>query len=259
LKRHSGRVWRWLWLLAALCSLPAAADPDALWHIVHEQCVPRQRAGLAPSPCAAVDLSQGEDRGHAVLKSQAGGLQYLLIPTAKTSGIESPALTRADAPAYWRAAWQARTFMAQRYGKPIARNAVALAINSAYGRSQQQLHIHVSCADPGVYATVDALKNRLNDQWQALPSRLMGHAYQARRLDALPGDLPAQEPFRLIAQAKSASADEMGHFSLAMLALTFADGQPGFALLLDHTDAVNGDHASAEELQDHSCAILRPQ
>jgi CDP-diacylglycerol pyrophosphatase len=43
-----------------------------------------------------------------VLKDIHGVLQYLLIPTARVSGIESPLLLQADAPDYWAAAWQAR-------------------------------------------------------------------------------------------------------------------------------------------------------
>ncbi|XLM23387.1 CDP-diacylglycerol diphosphatase, partial [Chromobacterium piscinae] len=46
--------------------------------------------------------------GVAVLKDRNGALQYLLIPTEKVSGIESPRLLGDDAPAYWREAWQAR-------------------------------------------------------------------------------------------------------------------------------------------------------
>ncbi|XLM23386.1 CDP-diacylglycerol diphosphatase, partial [Chromobacterium piscinae] len=32
-------------------------------------------------------------------------------------------------------------------GEPLPRQAVSLAINSQYGRSQNQLHIHISCTD----------------------------------------------------------------------------------------------------------------
>jgi CDP-diacylglycerol pyrophosphatase len=245
--------WIWLALLAALCSAAAMADPDALWKIVHEQCVPKQMAGLTPMPCAEVNL----DQGYAVLKDRVGAWQYLLIPTAQISGIESPALTQVNAPHYWQQAWRARAYMEQKTGRAIPRNDVALAINSAYGRTQRQLHIHISCVKPAVYQAVNAIKDSLGASWQTIPGALLDHHYQARRLDALPGDLPAEEPFSLISKDMASSPDEMGHYSLAMLALTFSDGTPGFVLLLDHTDPKNGDMAAAEELQDHSCAILQ--
>ena len=33
-----------------------AADPDALWKIVHDKCVPDQEQNGDPAPCALVDL-----------------------------------------------------------------------------------------------------------------------------------------------------------------------------------------------------------
>ena len=57
--------------IAALCSIAVtarAADPNALWNIVHGQCVPGERGHGDRSPCANVDLSAGEAAGFAVLK-----------------------------------------------------------------------------------------------------------------------------------------------------------------------------------------------
>ena len=99
-------------LLAAASTATAQADsdPDTLWRIVHEHCVPDQRTNLNPAPCVAVDLSAGEDRGYTVFKDYAGNEQYLLIPTARVTGIEDPVLLRPDAPNYLADAWRARSF-----------------------------------------------------------------------------------------------------------------------------------------------------
>ncbi|MET0331942.1 MAG: CDP-diacylglycerol diphosphatase, partial [Dyella sp.] len=43
--------------------------------------------------------------GYAILKDHHGPAQYLLIPTARITGIESPLLLRAGAPNYFAAAW----------------------------------------------------------------------------------------------------------------------------------------------------------
>src|SRR5689334_7751395 len=72
----------------------ANADPNALWTIVHDQCVPHQEAGGDPAPCAQVDLGAREQHGYAVLKDLVGATQFLLIPTDPVSGIESTALLR---------------------------------------------------------------------------------------------------------------------------------------------------------------------
>src|SRR5262250_2272312 len=43
-----------LWGLTGTAA--SAADPDALWKIVHGHCVPSESAGKGPAPCAEVDL-----------------------------------------------------------------------------------------------------------------------------------------------------------------------------------------------------------
>jgi CDP-diacylglycerol pyrophosphatase len=86
----------------------AHADPDALWTIVHDRCVPDRQHYGDPAPCAWVNLSSGKQNGYAVLKDIAGTTQYLLIPTARITGIESPAILAPDATNYFAAAWRVR-------------------------------------------------------------------------------------------------------------------------------------------------------
>ena len=68
--------------------LPAAqaANPDALWHIVHDFCEPAAQGANVPQKCIDVESANG----FAVLKDINGVAQYLLIPTARVTGIESP-------------------------------------------------------------------------------------------------------------------------------------------------------------------------
>ncbi len=78
----------------------AAANPDALWEIVHDYCEPAAEGAHVKQKCADVDLAGG----YAVLKDRVGVAQYLLIPTARIGGIESPVLLDAHTLNYWRAA-----------------------------------------------------------------------------------------------------------------------------------------------------------
>ena len=114
----------------------AAADPNALWTIVHDKCVPNQQLHDDPAPCALVDLSGGKDAGQqtgsAVLKDLVGANQFLLIPTARIAGIESPEILAPGAGNYFAAAWRARTFTDQRAGWTLPRDWVSLAINSVF-------------------------------------------------------------------------------------------------------------------------------
>ena len=73
--------------------------------------------------------------GFVVLKDINGVAQFLLIPTARISGIEDPAILASDAVNYWAPAWQARSFVEDRLHKTLPRNAVALAINWMQGRA----------------------------------------------------------------------------------------------------------------------------
>lgn len=247
-------------ILGVSCILGSSyvfADPNALWKIVNEQCVPNQLAGQVPSPCAEVNLSQGQDKGYALLKDRVGPLQYLLIPTARVTGIESPVLLQPASTNYWSKAWNARHYMIEKYGKPIPRQYISLAINSSYGRSQNQLHIHISCINPTVYQQLDDLKDSISSKWQTLPVELVGHNYLAYRLDSLPDDKIEVDPFKLLAEQLPEAKEDMGRYTIAMAANQFADGKDGFILLVDKANLSTLDRGSAEELQDHDCSILK--
>ena len=68
----------WFWLIPS--------NSNALWRIVSQQCLPNQQTHNNPAPCAQVD----PQAGFVVFKDRNGPLQYLLMPTAKITGIESP-------------------------------------------------------------------------------------------------------------------------------------------------------------------------
>jgi CDP-diacylglycerol pyrophosphatase len=243
-------------LLLAVLTLPghaAAADPDALWKIVHGQCVPDQTEHGIPAPCAGVALAQGEAKGWAVLKDRDGATQFLLIPTARITGIEDPAILAPDATNYWRAAWAARTDMLARVGRTLPRDDISLAINSPSGRSQNQLHIHVDCIRADVRDTLHAHLAEIGLEWAPLGATLAGHPYLARRI--VGSDLDAANPFWLLAAEPDVGAAEIGRHTLVVVGATFPDGRDGFVALDDQVDAASGDRASGEELQDHDCTV----
>jgi CDP-diacylglycerol pyrophosphatase len=236
--------------LLSLALAARAADPSALWHIVHDRCVPNEQAKQDPAPCTAVDLAHG----YAVLKDIDGNTQFLLIPTARVGGIEDPAILAPDAPNYWDVAWQARRDVEQRAGHPLPRDALSLAINAVSGRSQDQLHIHIDCIRPDVRATLAQHQSDIGPQWGEFSPPLAGHRYRAMRL-AQP-ELGTTNPFRLLASASVPQA-EMGQHTLVLVGATFAPDQPGFILLDDRADLAAGDRGSGEALQDHECALAR--
>ena len=240
-------------LLAGLTPSAGHADPSALWNIVSGKCVPNQQVHHEPAPCTEVDLSEGLDRGHALLKDIRGIAQYLLIPTARVTGIEDPLLLAPHAPNYWAPAWDARYLVEGRLQQTLPRDGFALAINSAYGRTQNQLHIHIDCIRPDVRDTLGANLTAVGPHWAPFPVKLAGSQYQAIRIDH--ETLDDVDPFRLLADGNPAAAGDMGRHTLVLVGEKFADGTLGFVLLDGEASVLPPDPGSGERLEDHECAI----
>lgn len=213
---------------------------SALWYIVNDSCVKNQQMDGTPAPCEYVDLNAG----YVVYKDIRGKTQYLVMPTKRISGIESPFVLAPGAVNYWQYAWDARKYVFKRAGKELPRRDIGLAINSPYGRSQNQLHIHIDCVRPEVIRTIVAHEDEFSSKWSTLD---FGHgieSYRVRRLDS--PDLAGANPFVLL-------ADEIGDISHSTLAVIGLDD--GFLLLADTADPAHGDRAHSEELLDHNCKV----
>jgi CDP-diacylglycerol pyrophosphatase len=238
------------WACVLAFARPAHADPMALWRIVHGECVPHVEAGLGPKPCERVDLDGGVDQGVAILKDLVGISQMLAIPTRRITGIEDPQMLAPDAPPVFPVAWGAKTLVEERLHRALPREAVGLAINSKWARSQDQLHVHVDCMAIPIVKTLAEYGSALDSQWRAMTVPLNGRVYFARRVDS--ADLTDVAPLKLLADGVEGAREHMGAYSLAAVGATFA-GKPGFVLLADQFSLEGGGHA--EDLQDHDCAI----
>ena len=247
-----------MWLAAALgvvalAAPPSAnADPNKLWQIVHDRCVPHERAGRGPSPCLAVRLKSG----YVVLKDNAGANQVLVIPTARVTGIEDPKVLAAGAPNYFAYAWTARSYVDGFAKQTLPRDELALVVNSVDGRTQNQLHIHVDCIRAAVRTVLAADLANIGPSWAPIDLGIQHRHYEAMSLTG--DDLGAHNPFKLLADGDPAAKADMSLETLVAAPVTLPDGKPGFILLADRADPSNGDDGSGEELQDHGCAILQP-
>jgi CDP-diacylglycerol pyrophosphatase len=227
-----------------------AQNPDLLWNIVSDQCVPDQVQHADPKPCASVDLQDG----YAILKDIRGRTQYLLIPTVRVTGIESPDLLAPDAPNYFAYAWDQRGYVERAAGRGLPRSAISLAINSARARSQNQLHIHMDCIRTDVHQVLRSDLARIGDSWAPLSEPLVGgHHYRAMRV--LADTLEGTNPFVLLADGVPGARADMGKENLVVVGAEFAAGQPGFVILNSQVDPSTGDAGGGEELQDHDCVI----
>src|SRR5512132_1763381 len=246
--RPSSRALIALAAALSLVTFIGCAERSALWHVVHDLCVMDQLHNGGPAPCDYVNLADGERNGYVILKDLRGTTQYLLIATRPISGIESPDLRAADAPNYWHAAWQARSYVSRRAKIELPREAVGMAINSGFARTQDQLHIHIDCVRPDVRDSISGHAAAFGETWAPLPFDLDGRGYATRRVDS--PDLDGVDPFRLLAEGVEAARHDMAAETLVVIGATFDDGRPGFVLLAGHADPAHG-----EDLLDHNCSI----
>jgi len=251
--RATLRAPLFLVLFAGVTAAAATADPEALWRIVHDQCIPHAQQHSNPSPCETVALEAGAEKGFVILKDLVGAAQFLLIPTARIPGIESPRLLEPETPNYWDAAWHARAYVEARAQQPLAREAVGMAVNSAAGRTQNQLHIHLSCVRPEIRRTLRLHEGNITDDWRPLPVPLRGHTYQVRRVSA--PELGEANPFKLLADGLPAARQQMGRYTLVVVGAAFRDGREGFYLLTHPADLHAGDPGNGEELLDLDCSL----
>jgi len=236
-------------LVLAVISCTYGENPDALWMLVSTRCVPNQLQNGDPKPCASVDLNGG----YVILKDRRGLTQYLLIPTVRVSGIESAYLLT-GAPNYFADAWRERGYVERAARRALPRSAISLAINSAEGRSQNQLHIHIDCIRADVQEVLGRELSMIAGDWAPLPEPLIaGHHYRAKRV--LADTLDGTNPFILLADGIPGARTAMGQQSLVVVGAEFASGRPGFIILNSEVDRSSGDTGSGEELQDHDCAI----
>jgi CDP-diacylglycerol pyrophosphatase len=232
---------------ASADSEPFASMPYALWRVVHYLCAPTHAIGLT-TPCE--DVKYEGTGGYAILAVNSNHI--LTVPTTRITGIESRVLLRPGQPNYWQAAWAAQSYLKAARRAPLPRDMAGLALNSADGRSQEQLHIHTGCVFPFVLSTLAGLRLKPEDGWRPLSSRLPGGRYRVRAV--LGADLTHIDVFGLLEPSLRADEDAMSQQTIAV-AGAIIGGQPGFYVL--NASSANGMDAHAEGLLDFTCAIAK--
>src|ERR1700719_901880 len=158
-------------ILATIANLPhsaSAANRGGLWVIVHDICVPAYQSLGVGFPCSEVSIADGLERGFAVLRAPSSATHVIVVPTARISGIESPALLTENAPNYWEAAWDARRFVEEGARRQLPRDKIGMAISAPESRSQDQLHIHVSCIAPVITEFLRRHRAGIHEAWSFL-------------------------------------------------------------------------------------------
>jgi CDP-diacylglycerol pyrophosphatase len=212
-----------------------ARPPNSLWSLAR---------------CCAKDLSSdpycryySKDGQFIILRdnSPAKPNAYLIIPTTKVTGIEDRQIFAPAVAGFWAYGWQQAQIHLK---KPAAE--MALAINSGYGRSQDQLHIHISCVRRDVaqaLAENDAKIGGDPAKPVKIPLGPQNHIYRVIKVVSL----AAESPFDLAAAMSGAKGD-MAEQSIAVI----GSKTPGVYYVLD-THHQGANPGAAEELLEQAC------
>ncbi len=251
LRFNSALVSTFIFVLG--CSTtPTSPKSDALWNIINTKCVPPVTE-LSPN-CIEVNVENGRDKGYVIFKDRVGELQYLLMPTRKITGMESPEIISPDAPNYFYLAWKYRTYMEKKKGSAIPVEAMSLAINSQFGRSQNQLHIHISCPKPEVQAQVQKLASSLRSVWSIVPEKIEGHQYYAKILSEK--ELQDTNAFADLEGGVPEAKNNLAEFGMGLIAVKNKKNQTQLVLLSSRRNTLTRNRGSVEEIQNHDCPQL---
>ncbi len=186
-----------------------------------------------------------KSRGYAVRQGHhpAQLTDLLVIPTARETGIECDNLLEANAPHYFKDAFEEASILPP--GNQGQAPDWALGINSADNRGQDQLHIHVTLLDPTARADIDqAVKNHkvTKDEkaWKTSVIGVRGHTekgpietsprgYRAWNTDNIDQNFFAALNIQIVAPLKKAGAD-VGMNNETLLITKNHQG-PGFIVL----------------------------
>ncbi|MEX3634664.1 CDP-diacylglycerol diphosphatase [Paraburkholderia sp. BR14320] len=231
-------------LAASACARLDTVDSNALWKIVDIRCVPSQLATGTPGQCTVVDL----DKRYVILKDILGRSQFLLMPTDRITGIESPLILAADAKDYWSDAWDSRHYVQQAVKRELPDDQLGLEINSEYRRSQNQLHIHIDCMRREVSAALASHAHDAPGEWRW--ATLDGKRYRIMRVSSLSG---ADDPFRIVAR------DNPDPATMATQTILVTGAGPSAArdgwLIVNSGIDIDGGSGTAEGLLDHACRV----
>jgi CDP-diacylglycerol pyrophosphatase len=241
----------------------AAAGPTisrgALWEVVRT-CVANHALTGAAFPCLEVNVSRGDERGFVILRAPLGTPDLILAPTRKIVGVEDPSLQSLEAPNYFEDAWNARAFLSEGRRTPLARNDIALAVNSRLVRTQDQLHIHIGCLPRRVKKALETLAPELpEDRWVRIGgSMTVGNALHSpglwgRRVDQ--ESLAGVNPFRLAAEVGPDETESRSRSMVAVVGVRLADRRGGFVVLASYDDSSDpNEQFSAEDFLDPWCS-----
>lgn len=226
------------------CGNRAYADRNVLWDKVNGACVPGYVNKDTYQPCSLVDMNEKI----AIYKVDNDKYQYLLLPTDRVTGVEDDKLQKSRLPNYLYDAWLAKTFLTERLGKPIKERFISLALNPQNARSQDQLHIHISCLSGTANEVLSKIpKSKLNTTWSKEQVTIPPYSYYYRKVSL--NELINGSLFKSVSDKVKKEKGRMEYTGVGLVNRT----PESFIMLVGIGTIAKG--VSAELIQDHECQI----
>jgi len=218
-------------------------------------CVANHALTGAAFPCLEVNISGGEERGHVILRPPVGKPDLILSPTRKIVGVEDPSLSTSEAPNYFEDSWNARGLLSDSSQKPVRHDDVAVAINSRFSRTQDQLHIHIGCISREARQTLRGIVPELSEsKWGRVRETIHGLKFWGRLVAQ--ETLAGVNPFRLAAEEPNDETENKAMLTIVVAGAQLAHGRDGFVLLASHNDPSGPKtQFSVEDFLDSSCSL----
>jgi CDP-diacylglycerol pyrophosphatase len=224
---------------------PHASNPNALLELA-EKC----SKSLTSDANCRIYSNFKKDRetveSYIILKDCAHSkpFGYLLIPTETVVGVESSKIFSPSLVDLWSDAW----LWSKRFpARPFSQTGLAINSNLPGARSQNQFHIHISCASSEVSRTLEQRKEISFDQTQAVLLSLgaKGHQYYAVKVRSLSG---SNSPFNVAKTVLKPPANNLSGHGVAVIGSSNRDE---YYVLVSGSES--GNPGNAEELLDEGC------
>jgi CDP-diacylglycerol pyrophosphatase len=235
-----GKKTAWIFAGVAVLTVSAAFAAYAmelhrtvLWQVVRA-CVADYKLTGTPFPCLEVNISAGEETGTVVLRPPLTD-DTVLTPTRRIKGVEDPFLQSPEAPNYFEAAWRARAFLKAPDGRAPERDAIALFVNSAIVRTQDQLHIHVGCLVPYARRTLAAAAPKIPmGEWAQIGPVVPHTMFWGYRIAGT--ELANVNPFRLAIEELGGKTSGPGDLTVVVVGARVEDDDQ-FLILASYAKA----------------------
>ena len=213
-----------LWLLAQDCAKDVTSDSNCVLHArrTDEEYVVVKDCDLTRKPEA-----------------------YLLVPLQCVRGVDDPQIHSASFRNLWEDAWMWSMVYP---GKPASRTALVINSSSPKARTQDQLHIHMTCVHKDVS---DALKAGNVPLYTGIPLKPVemkelknGNTYYAVKVNGLTA---RNSPFAVVLAA-GVKPEDMKHQGVAVVG---SERQGEYYVL--YTSVAGANYGFAEELLDQGC------